>query len=745
MRPVSAMRRGRGANKEVVVNFGGGSSLQGEQTPLPMEDDNWDRAVALESDNKDLNRKNAALKSDNANLEKELRETKHQLQQSDDQLSQLRAKLQVLEAQNKKTTEDLTDEKAAHLDANTTIDRLYAENEQAHAARDGAIKERDDALSQQYLLKIELEDVTAQWRDLDEKNNQLIEELDAAQEIADSSAELENDFKKLREEHIDQDREILVKNERIENLEQQIQKANKRLLEMADEKARAAAASPTDDNRHIGSLGDTLEDELSGLDDESYYEPEFNVYSDIFEISTSPIEPARAPPSTIHTQEASSVAPVAAPAPTLNVYVGDAASTQPIQPARAPASSTHVQTVVSYAPVEPARAPASNITEYESISVAPVAARLPTQSVHFSNAANTSPIEPTRTPSTIFEQEIASFAPVEPVHTPSTISEHHVASFAPIEPVRVPSAVTEYQVASFAPVEPTRALSTLTEHEIINFAPIEANRTLYTITEQEVFSFAPTEPPRVPSTITEYAIASTEPVEPARAHSTFTEQEIVSVAPVQPSLPTLSLTIAEAASTGPRLRQITTTDLSTQTVEPQQSPASTRGTQTRPMIPPAPNNRLDSVTVTHAIEPVAQLVVAPSRTTSTGAQTTEETDIIEKPKAPVVTSPTTVKLGKKRSSLVWFFGVLDVILSIYCFYIFSELAYWKNANGYGFGNGYGNVASRSGAFGNGRHLLGLPVGMTVGDSWLSESIARHMSAAISRIEDWAGIAYELHY
>ncbi|KAI2486345.1 HOOK multi-domain protein [Pyrenophora tritici-repentis] len=743
------MGSGRGgANKEVVRNFGGGSSLQGEQTPTPMEDDNWDRAVALESDNKDLSRKNVALKNENANLEKELRETKHQLQQSDDQLSQLRAKLEVLEVQHRRTVEDLSDEKAAHVDANTTIDRLFAENERAQAARQSAIKERDDALSQSLTLHQQLGDITAQWQDLDEKNNQLMEELEATQEIADSAAELEHDLKKLREEHIDQDREILVKNERIENLEQQIQKANKRLLEMADEKARAAAASPTDDNRHIGSLGDSLEDELSGLDNESYYEPEFNEYSAITEISTQPIEPARAPPSSIHTQEASSVAPVAAPAPTLTVYVGDAANTQPIQPTRAPASTVHVQEVANYAPVEPARAPASAITEYESISVAPVAARIPTQSVHYNDAASTTPIEPTRAPSTIFEQEVASFAPVEPD--------------------RVPSAVTEYEVASFAPVEPTRALSTVTEHEIANFAPIEPTRILSTITEQEVFSFAPIESPRVLSTIAEYAGASTEPVEPARAHSTFTQQEVVSVAPVQPSLPTLSLSIAEAANTSPRVRQITTTDLSTQTVEPQQTPVSTRGTQTRSITPSVPNNYIDSVMITHEIEPVAQSVITSSPTASTSVQTeqtdtqsvvtsspttsigvqttgesdTEETVIIEN---PVVTSPTTVKLGKKRSSLVWFFGVLDVILSIYCFYIFSELAYWKNANGYGFGDGYGNVASRSGAFGNGRHLFGIPLGMTVGNSWISESVARHMSAAISRIEDWAGIAYEPHY
>ena len=713
----------------------------------PMEDDNWDRAVALESDNRDLNRKNAALKTDNANLEKELRETKHQLQQSDDQLSQLRAKVQVLETQTKRTAEDLADEKAAASDANATIDRLYAELQQAHTARDGAYKERDDVLAEKFHLKLELEDITQQWQDLDTKNNELIEELEAAQEIADSSAELENDLKKLREEHVDQDREIVVKNERIDNLEQQIQKANKRLLEMADEKARAAAASPTDDNRHIGSLGDTLEDELSGLDDESYYEPEFNVYSDIFAISTSPFEPARASPSTIHVQEASSVAPVAARPPTHSLCFSEPTSTLPIQPALAPASSLHVQTVGSFAPVEPARAPASKISEYESTSIAPVAARLPTQGVHVSDAASTTPIEPARAPSTMVEHEIASFAPIEPARTPSTITEHHVASVAPTEPARIPSAVTEYQVASFAPVEPDRAaLSTITEHEIANFAPTEPTRALSTIIEQEIADFAPNEPSRAASTINEYAIASSAPMEPNRAHSTFTQQEVASVAPVQPSSPMLSVSVEEAASTSPRSREMTTTDLSTQTIEPQQWPASTKGTQTRPTRPLSPANRVDSFTVTHEIKPVVQSVSEPSLTSSTGVQTNAATEeIIEKPKSPVVASRVSGKSVKKSSSLVWFFGVLDIILSIYCFYIFSELAYWKNANGYGFGNGYGNVASRSGAYGNGRHILGIPVGMSVGDSWFSESLARHMSAAISRIEDWAGFAYELHY
>jgi hypothetical protein len=90
--------------------------------------------------------------------------------------------------------------------------------------------------------------------------------------------------------------------------------------------------------------------------------------------------------------------------------------------------------------------------------------------------------------------------------------------------------------------------------------------------------------------------------------------------------------------------------------------------------------------------------------------------------------------------------LLAVLFAVYSLVLQAELATWKNANGVGFGGGYGNVASRSGAYGNGRHLFGfIPMGMDIGNSWVSEQIARHMSLAISLIEDWAGITNEPMY
>jgi hypothetical protein len=101
------------------------------------------------------------------------------------------------------------------------------------------------------------------------------------------------------------------------------------------------------------------------------------------------------------------------------------------------------------------------------------------------------------------------------------------------------------------------------------------------------------------------------------------------------------------------------------------------------------------------------------------------------------TSPQPTTLSLFLHNLLHIFFLL---LACYCIHIRNKLLAWENANGVGFGEGYGNVNDRYGSLGNGHVLLGLlPVNLLSADSWMPEKAVNFITSTVSAFEEWAGL------
>jgi hypothetical protein len=774
------------------------------------EEGEYNHLVNLTDENEDLREKLTATRAELATAQDKYLNANSEVEKSTEELDQERKKLQDLNKQIKELQDKIAEEKAATENVQEQLTALYADVEQAHGARQAALEARDEARIQQMDHQLQFEELNEQWQQTQARVTELEQILEGLDAMEASNADLSHDIARLREEVADYERTIIVKDERISHLETQYQKERQRNIASADEQARAAAASPIDEGpQHVRPIGDSLAAELEDEEffeqleeeeehgeheehkKEEVYQP--NVYSDVTQtFAYSPIAPAVEPPRTLHVQTAASTAPVApaiarsalskiheaartspctatVPKQTLHVqeaaktsprastvpkqdlHIGDAVSTAPIEPTPTPSSLSNVRMTASTSP-RAATVPKQTLHVQEAAKTSPRAATVPKQDIYIGDAVSTAPIEPTTVPSSLMKaRETASTLPIEPTLAPSAISDlHELASFAPIDPVSAPSAISNVrELASFAPIEPTPAPFTFHEHEIAEYSPRQPQAPLLTVNFGEAASVTPietvtadlstqTDAPRaaaLTSQLLHHATLTTSPIAPTNQSMQTDPQQLgmsvsedlIDIAPIKPETvepePTTDAGIQTMPQPGIAVGVQTTT---APTV-----PTTASGTQTTPA---SSNNRIAPVMVTHQVAPVARAVPEP---VSQHPNTTETVEI-----APPVLA-TSSKLPRFPD---WLNRLVIAFLILWGLSLYSELASWKNANGAGFGYGNGNVASRSGAYGNGRHLFGIiPMGMNIGNSWWSEQIARHMSMAITRFEDWAGLNYELHY
>jgi hypothetical protein len=394
----------------------------------------------------------------------------------------------------------------------------------------------------------------------------------------------------------------------------------------------------------------------------------------------------------------------------------NAASTEPVEPARVPLSIVDVNHIASYAPDQPAGAP----LDYS-----------------LQNAASTEPVEPARAHLSMVDvHDIASYAPKQPTGTLLRLHEQTSVSTEPVESARDTLAFDDvYDVASFAPKRPASVASTISRHEIANYAPKEPSLPLLTVDVTEAASTCP-----IARQITS-AEFSTQTDAPATTNnfSTQTDAPITTDLAIQTDALVVATTESSAQTDAPALTSqlLTHTALATTPIEP-----STQITTAKP------NNHIIPVVVTREIIPVEQTLLKPEPerpNTTTEAQAHTNNDTAEE-RVIAKTSPVMATRAKKARFAGWIPILSTVLFAVWSLILQAELATWKNANGVGFGGGHGNVASRSGAHGNGRDLFGdIPIGMNIGNSWVSEQIAQRMSVAMSFLEDWVGIVNEPMY
>ena len=224
----------------------------------------YDRSGSLEQKYDKLKDENTRYKNEFEKLKREREDTEYALKKSEETLVEEQSTIKALEARNVKLDHDLALKEAALKDKDNQNANLAADYQQLHAHYSDKLGELDDIRVKLLEKKLEFDDLQDQWS-TDQKRIAELEE--AIQEHEDSNlvAELENDIAGLHAIQEQDSRTIIVKDERISHLEGLLQKEQQRTLHHADEAARTAAASPVDDQRHIGSLGGTLEDEFSSL------------------------------------------------------------------------------------------------------------------------------------------------------------------------------------------------------------------------------------------------------------------------------------------------------------------------------------------------------------------------------------------------------------------------------------------------------------------------------------------------
>lgn len=274
------------------------------------EEDDYNRIVDLTRETDDLRRYVSVLRDDVSKAENALRAANNELRDSSDALKKEEDKAASLQAQIEKLLRNIEHERAATKDAEGRVEALYTDVDQLRFAHRSILADRDEALADKKEMELQLEDLREQWHESERRIEELQEELEDAQKIADHAADVEHDIARMRDHIQEQERTIMIKDERISHLEMQVQKERQQNYNTADAIARSKAASPVDDDRHIGAMGfDSLEAELSAIEDAEFYEVAWNDYSHITEtpLTYEPVAPTVQPPLTLHTQDASTL------------------------------------------------------------------------------------------------------------------------------------------------------------------------------------------------------------------------------------------------------------------------------------------------------------------------------------------------------------------------------------------------------------------------------------------------------
>ncbi|KAI4694627.1 hypothetical protein J4E81_006225 [Alternaria sp. BMP 2799] len=677
-------------------------------------DREYDRYGNLESQHERLKESLAKSNNDLADLRRRREDTSFQLDQSTSLLAQEQEKIHTLETRNAKLAQELQKNETALSEARKQIENLHADVQQAQQNVRAALADRDEYKVELEDLNLQFKDLTAQWQEGMETIAELKETLEEHINFEEKN-NLQGDIAEANAEHERILRVVEVKDERISHLESLLQKEIERNRHELDEKARAAAASPVDDDRHIGSMEGTLEAELenSGINDDDWIAADASDYE--------PYVPSSA--SEIHV----------------------AASVEPRDPSPTSLSTSPVHQAASTEP-EAAKSPIQTVDVREAASTKPEIARSPTQTLEVREAASSPPAEPARIPLSFYNvRDIFNCAPEQPAGAVLTTSTPTAISTAPIEPARVPYSLDDVRrVFSYTPIEPAGSPLALSPQNITSTEPIDAapaGLSLYGV--EDIASYAPVVPAEARFAMYEEEITSVSPHSPVSVASTLVGQEIANYAPREPAVPTLALSPTGSVSTSPVARQNSTAEFSTQT----DAPATTTDFSVQTDAPALTSQLLPQAALeTTPVKPNTQVAIAKPTNRITPVMVTREVKPIEQAlHQPEYQRPVAASV-KKIGFMGWIPWLVAILVALYALVQEAELAAWKNANGVGFGGGYGNVATRSGAYGNGRHLFGvIPIGMDIGGSWVSEQIARRMSAAISLLEDLAGIPVEPHY
>jgi predicted nucleic acid-binding Zn-ribbon protein len=212
---------------------------------------------------------------------------------------------------------------------------------------------------------------------------------------------------------------------------------------------------------------------------------------------------------------------------------------------------------------------------------------------------------------------------------------------------------------------------------------------------------------------------------------------LLAPSPVYPSVET-----APIDSSPQRLTRSSVIDVMSITPTPPVSPPTPQSVQP-PAITTFDSPPLDSISPQLLRTRTAVIFDSPPSDSPASVATTAQAPIQQLGQSQVFTIidqndirfPFSKALSKTASTISpW----ISLILLALCFYLYRALLAWQHSNTPAIG--------RHGAFGNGRHILGvIPVGYAVGESALSEHVARFGTIFIQSVEQWAGVDQGLYF
>ena len=348
--------------------------------------------------------------------------------------------------------------------------------------------------------------------------------------------------------------------------------------------------------------------------------------------------------------------------------------------------------------------------------------------------------------------EIAPIAPAPKVTTAPTAAARstiRVAEAASVVPTTAPApkhTLNVNEAAQVAPVTAPTPKHTLNVNEAAQVAPLTAPAPKLSVKINETINFAPETIPTPEFTVYVNEAASITPIQRQVAITAVSTQTDIPELTVEIP-PSAALDIAPIAPV-----EVVLSSSSTQTHVPKLH-SSVVGAATISIAPIEPKEmdaKLDTTLAPTAASnqklDITAIEVMFEEVPSLGHAERHLNGSMKGPAIEAAQSNLATNDSNKTSFSQTALALIALLLTLVCLKLYTELSAWRTANGIGFGEGYGNVYDRGGAFGNGRHLFGvIPLAMDVGNSDLSEQVARTMSVAITRFEDWAGISRRILY
>jgi predicted nucleic acid-binding Zn-ribbon protein len=483
-------------------------------------------------------------KNDNEREVKKLREEHEQLQDTIDKLK--------ADVEHQIAT-------AAHYESN--LNRAYAENQDLRDARLAVIKAKDELEAKKLEAELLNQDLRQQWQ---EDANTMGELRSQLEEIHAASAQSENfqgDIERLTDVLAERYRTIIVKDERIAQLETQLQKElqrNRWAEEAADIPMPMSPYEETSPPRFFPTGESSLAAELDAASDYEMFEEheelekheEHMGFSDIAEVvQYAPVEPRRYDLA-IGVKETASYAPVEAAVPRLSVRVSEVGHVLPAE-AAVPSLSVSVSEVGRVTPVEVA-VPNLTIRVNEIGSLKPIESPVPNLTSSINEVGHVMSIAAAVPKLTVSVNEVGSFFPIETPVPNLAVSVKEIGHVIPVQPVYPNLSVHVKQAGSVAPVEAASPNLSILVNEVGHVTPFEAASPHLSAHVNEVGHVRPVEAVSPNLSVHVDQVGNVVPVEAALPHLAININEVGQVAPVEPaSRPASTIDVNETVSIAP--------------------------------------------------------------------------------------------------------------------------------------------------------------------------------------------------